>query len=594
MTNSERISNVAMSVAEDVQTECLQPNAVPGLNDSAELSSDNEFGFYEGKYFILQKFERMAHAFQRKWFTEKKPDPRAVEQEFWRIVEAADENVQVHYGSDLDVAEHSSGFPRDPPPPYSAISPPLSHWNLNHLPRMEGSVLRHITGQISGVTDPMIYVGMLYSSFCWHTEDNYLYSINYLHKGACKTWYGVPASAAMHFENVMKEAVPELFMKHPDLLHLLITMISPAVLLKNNVPIVRTVQEPGQYVITFPQAYHAGFSHGFTCAEAVNFAPADWLPFGTSSVERYRGEQRGGVFSQDQLLCTIAQKDPSPETAKFLTPELRRMRDNEQKLRDNLRMAGLTVQMAGGPTMLDGDPSQCKVCRYDCYLSAVTCPCSPQYVACLHHARQLCECEMEGKTIQVRVPLNVIDELVSLVEAKLHQQKRLPTLLRNAHISSPPATPKPLASSPSPLLSKENSVNAANKTAAQDATSVMKRIETIATEAPERRKEALSTGQLYQNHIPPPPNIPVSTITYTPVTLTDLTTSVPTTVTHYIAKVAPHPPAQSPAILKMPPTTTPSFISSGISKKQMIKEAGRFKPVPVNLPVPESVLRKTK
>jgi hypothetical protein len=392
----------------------------------------------------------------------------------------------------------------------------------------------------------------------------------------------------------MKEAVPELFMKHPDLLHLLITMISPAVLLKNNVPVVRTVQEPGQYVITFPQAYHAGFSHGFTCAEAVNFAPADWLPFGTSSVERYRGEQRGGVFSQDQLLCTIAQKDPTPETAKFLAPELRRMRDNEQKLRDNLRVAGLTMQMAGGPALSDGDPNQCKVCRYDCYLSSVTCPCSPQYVACLHHARHLCECALQKKTIQVRVPLNVIDDLVHLVEAKMQQQKRPPSaLLRNTHITSP-ATPKTLStSSPSLLLSKENSVNAANKTT-QDAANVMKRIEAIATEAPERRREALSTEKLYQNHIPPPPNIPVSTITYTPVTLTDLTTTVPTTVTHYIAKVAPHPPAQSPGILKMPPVATPSFISNGMSKKQMLKDAGRLKPVAVNLPVPESVLRKTK
>lgn len=50
---------------------------------------------------------------------------------------------------------------------------------------------------------------------------------------------------------------------------------------------VHTVQEPGEFVVTFPKAYHAGFSHGWNTSEAVNFATLDWLPFGLEAVRRY-------------------------------------------------------------------------------------------------------------------------------------------------------------------------------------------------------------------------------------------------------------------------------------------------------------------
>lgn len=48
------------------------------------------------------------------------------------------------------------------------------------------------------------------------------------------------------------------------------------------------VQHSGEFMITFPGAFHAGFSHGFNCAEAVNIADVDWLPHGRAAVENYR------------------------------------------------------------------------------------------------------------------------------------------------------------------------------------------------------------------------------------------------------------------------------------------------------------------
>ena len=118
---------------------------------------------------------------------------------------------------------------------------------------------------------------MCFSSFCWHTEDHWSYSINYLHWGEPKTWYGIPGDYAEQFENVVQEIAPELFEAHPDLLHHLVTIVNPNVLMSKGVPVVRTNQEAGEFIVTFPRSYHAGFNQGYNLAEAVNFATADWV-----------------------------------------------------------------------------------------------------------------------------------------------------------------------------------------------------------------------------------------------------------------------------------------------------------------------------
>ena len=309
------------------------------------LVGTGEFGFEEGGIYSLKQFQERAYSFKETYFAPKMPfDPVLnckrqvteddVEREFWRLVESITETVEVEYGADIHSTTHGSGFPtieKNPLDPYSN-----DLWNLNVLPLHPESLFRHIKSDISGMTVPWLYVGMCFSTFCWHNEDHYSYSANYQHFGATKTWYGIPGADAERFEAAMRHAVPELFETQPDLLFQLVTLLPPDQLKKAGVNVYALDQRAGQFVITFPQAYHAGFNHGFNFNEAVNFAPHDWEPFGEAGVERLQEFRKQPCFSHDELLMTAANRDTTIKTAKWLAPALKRLLDRESQQRADL------------------------------------------------------------------------------------------------------------------------------------------------------------------------------------------------------------------------------------------------------------------
>ena len=312
------------------------------------LVGDGQFGFEEGGLYSLRQFQEKAADFKQGYFENKMPyDPvlqchrpvteEDVEQEFWRLVADLEETVEVEYGADIHCTTHGSGFPtieKNPDNPYST-----DPWNLNILPLHPESLFRHIKTDISGMTVPWVYVGMTFSTFCWHNEDHYAYSANYQHFGATKTWYGIPGEDAEKFENAMREAVPELFETQPDLLFQLVTLLTPEQLKKAGVRVYALDQRAGQFVITYPQAYHAGFNHGFNFNEAVNFAPYDWEPFGLAGVERLQAFRRQPCFSHDELLWMAAEgvttSGLSIQTARWLAPALSRIHTRELAQREN-------------------------------------------------------------------------------------------------------------------------------------------------------------------------------------------------------------------------------------------------------------------
>ena len=62
-----------------------------------------------------------------------------------------------------------------------------------------------------------------------------------------------------------------------------------------------------------------GMHAGFNCAEAVNFGPPDWLPWGTYVANKYRREGRSATLSHDALL--IALVTAAPDVQKRLQRE---------------------------------------------------------------------------------------------------------------------------------------------------------------------------------------------------------------------------------------------------------------------------------
>ncbi len=380
------------------------------------LVGTNEYGFEEGDVYSLSGFQRRAAEFKQYHFGSLPPqfspfnDGKRhltefdVEREFWRLVENMNDSTEVEYGADIHSTTHGSGFPtieKQPRDPYST-----DPWNLNILPLDKESLFRHIKSDISGMTVPWLYVGMVFSTFCWHNEDHFAYSANYQHFGQTKTWYGIPAEDTEKFEKAMREEVPELFETQPDLLFQLVTLAKPEKLRQAGVRVYAIDQRAGQFVITFPQAYHAGFNHGFNFNEAVNFAPQDWEPFGEAGARRMRDYRKQPCFSHDELLLSASTRDHTIRTAKWLGPAMERMRDAELDARKHFiegpepesgtapeePYAGPRYESK--PEIIDPDTEEeevnCMFCKCYCYLSRFKCLKAGKYLCALHAGSYEC------------------------------------------------------------------------------------------------------------------------------------------------------------------------------------------------------------
>ena len=401
------------------------------MGASAQADADavaEKYGFQQGQRHNLATLERYSKYFKRKYFSKNgKPvenvTVKDMEGEFWRLIEDnKGRSVEVIYGADIATMDVGSGFAKKG----SASCPPgqeryaESPWNVCNMPYNSESCLSHVEAT-TGITVPWLYFGMTMSAFCWHVEDHNFYSVNYHHFGAPKVWYSIPATHSKQFEEVMRKRLPHLFQSQPDLLHSLVTILSPKVLQDEGIPVYRVEQHPRSYIITFPYAYHAGFNTGFNCAEAVNFAPIDWLPFGVGATERYVSDKRYQSVAHDQLLSTLTESaHKHPRFPPVLAEVMRvRVKEEDERRTAAKRSVAHEVRMENTTEAPDFNERDCTTCLADLNWSCVTCACtfakSRGYAYCLRCVKA-CECEAEKRTLFFRNTLDELREKVRTLE----------------------------------------------------------------------------------------------------------------------------------------------------------------------------------
>ncbi|XP_069505448.1 lysine-specific demethylase 4B-like isoform X2 [Ambystoma mexicanum] len=216
------------------------------------------------KQMTVGEYRRLANS--EKYCTPRHQDFDDLERKYWKNLTF----VSPIYGADISGSLYDKG---------------IDQWNIGSLNTLLDMVEHECEIIIEGVNTPYLYFGMWKTTFAWHTEDMDLYSINYLHFGEPKSWYSIPPEHGKRLERLAKGFFPgssqgcDAFLRHK------MTLISPSILKKYSIPFDRVTQEAGEFMITFPYGYHAGFNHGFNCAESTNFATLRWIDYGKMATQ---------------------------------------------------------------------------------------------------------------------------------------------------------------------------------------------------------------------------------------------------------------------------------------------------------------------
>ncbi|KAK8787915.1 hypothetical protein V5799_022306 [Amblyomma americanum] len=345
----------------------------------------------KGRSMSLSVFSRVARNTMSMWYKHE-PSTEEVEKDYWNLVIDQRRHVCVHAGN-IDSSVHGSGFPTNRLVPFAKHP-----WNLKVLTNNPGTVLRCM-GPVSGVTIPTLHLSMLYTTGCWYRDPHCLPWVEYLHTGANKIWYSVPAHSSDRFRSAMKEIMPQVCKDSAIWLPSDCAMVPPPQLVEHGCPLSRLVQEKGQFVVIFPGAFTSTIACGYSVSESVYFATQDWLLQASECFEHMKASCEPPTFSFEKLLLGIASElRENLETCRWTLPLLQEMCEKEQRYRTQLVEMGLKTferlstedtadpKKSKRPRLRPEDSNhECDFCRINCHVSMVV-NLQDDCLYCLEHA----------------------------------------------------------------------------------------------------------------------------------------------------------------------------------------------------------------
>lgn len=167
------------------------------------------------KSMTVKEYRKLANS--ERYNTPRHFDYEDLERKYWKNITY----VAPIYGADV------SG---------SLTDPDVKEWNINHLGTILDYVNKDYGISIDGVNTAYLYFGMWKTTFAWHTEDMDLYSINYLHFGAPKTWYAIPPEHGRRLERLASFYFPSSYQSCRAFLRHKMSLISPQILKQHSIP----------------------------------------------------------------------------------------------------------------------------------------------------------------------------------------------------------------------------------------------------------------------------------------------------------------------------------------------------------------------